>query len=45
VQLLHQFESFIDRKKTFRLSEVGMGGVVELAHEIVELLCELAVII
>ena len=43
VELLHQFECFIDGEEALCLAEVGVGGVVELAHEVVELLFELLV--
>ena len=37
VKLFHQFECFIDGEETFSLAEVGMGSVIELVHEVVEL--------
>ena len=37
VKLFHQFECFIDGEETFGLAEVGVSGMVELVHEVVEL--------
>ena len=37
MKLFHQFECFINGEETLGLAEVGVGGVVELVHEIIEL--------
>ena len=37
MKLFHQFECFIDWEETLGLAEVGVGGVIKLVHEIIEL--------
>lgn len=37
MKLFHQFECFIDWEETLCLAEVGVGGVIKLVHEIIEL--------